>query len=60
MNMIELKPINVGIGGPLSALLTGLTGVSKSLPWWAVCPLYFVLAAPLILLCPVREFLQKC
>ena len=51
--MIELKPINVGIGGPLSALLTGLTGVSKSLPWWAVCPLYFVLAAPLILLCPV-------
>lgn len=53
MNNIEIKPINIGIGGPLSALLTGFTGVNKNLPWWSVCPLYFVLASPLVLLCPI-------
>lgn len=51
--MIEVKPINVGIGGPLSALGAGLSGFSKALPWWALCPLYGVLATPLILLLPV-------
>lgn len=51
--MIEIKPINVGIGGPLSALITGFTGVSKNLPWWTLCPLYCVIGAPLVLLCPV-------
>lgn len=51
--MLEIKAINVGIGGPLAALGTGLSGFSKTLPFKALCPLYGLLAVPLILLFPI-------
>lgn len=46
-------PISVGLGGPFSGLLHALTGIHKILPFWALCPLWCLFFAPLILLFPI-------
>ena len=53
MSSIFPSPITTGIGGPLAALFTGLTGYSKTLPWYLLCPIYCLIASPLILLLPI-------
>ena len=53
MSSIFPSPITTGIGGPLAALFTGLTGYSKTLPWYFLCPIYCLIASPLILLLPI-------
>ncbi len=53
MSMIFPSPITTGIGGPLAALFTGLSGYSKTLPWFYLCPVYCLVAAPLIMLFPI-------
>lgn len=53
MSSIFPSPITTGIGGPLAALFTGLTGYSKTLPLYLLCPIYCLIAAPLILLLPI-------
>lgn len=45
-------PISTGIGGPLWSFVSGLTGYSPSLPFWALCPLWGLLV-PVIAFCPV-------
>ena len=53
MSSIFPSPITTGIGGPLAALFTGLTGYSKTLPWYLLCPIYCLISSPLILLLPI-------
>ena len=51
--MITVKPVNIGIGGPLAALVSGMSGYSQALPWWSLFPLACVVGAPLTVLFPV-------
>lgn len=43
---------STGIGGPLLCLLSGLSGWHPKVSWWVLCPLWFIVAVPLTLLCP--------
>lgn len=51
--MYKFVPVMVGIGGPISAIITGLSGFNKNLPWWCVVPLWCVVGTPLVLICPI-------
>lgn len=53
MSMYFPSPITTGIGGPLAGLFTGLSGYSQTLPWYYLCPIYCLIAAPLIVLFPI-------
>lgn len=48
-----VSPVSVGLGGPFCGLLHALSGYHKILPFWALCPLWCLIFAPLILLFPV-------
>lgn len=47
------QPISIGIGGPLSSLLSALSGYHPRLSFWVLCPLWGMMALLLVLLCPV-------
>ncbi len=46
-------PVSIGIGGPLASLVMALTGYSRVMPWWVLCPVWGMLAVLLVFLCPV-------
>ncbi len=48
-----VDPISVGLGGPLSCLLSAASGINKCLPFWVLCPLCCIFIAPITILCPV-------
>lgn len=46
------SPRFIGIGGSLSALVTGLTGFSRELPWFLLIPPVLIITLPAALLLP--------
>lgn len=46
-------PKSTGIGGPLSALVSAVSGYHPHLSFWILCPLWGMLALVLVLFCPV-------
>lgn len=50
---VELSPKSVGIGGALASLGTALSGYHAYLPWIALCPLWLMLALPVLVFLPM-------
>ena len=48
-----MTPVSIGIGGPLASLVIALTGYSRVMPWWVLCPVWGMMAVLLVFLCPV-------
>lgn len=53
LSINDLKTRSVGVGGPLSAIISGLTGYHKNFSYWVLFPLWGLILSIVILLCPV-------
>lgn len=53
LSIKDLKSRSIGVGGPLAALISGLSGYHKNFNYWILFPLWGLILSVIALLCPV-------